>query len=158
MVIPQYLQGIGSMTPLDTKIQGCSRPLYKMKQYTWSSLFVGSASVDTEGQLYKYLIHLEFFLCVYKVGNTISFFPLFIFSLTYNRSFFTDVVDHLSYMSNSLMSALLHCSICLCLEQYYSVSITIALEEDPNLIRVIPPPCSSSKMFIYPWSLHVRII
>ena len=28
--VPQYLWGIGSRTPSDTKIHGCSSPLYKM--------------------------------------------------------------------------------------------------------------------------------
>ena len=31
--IPRYPRGIGSRTPVDTKLQGCSSPLYKMVQY-----------------------------------------------------------------------------------------------------------------------------
>ena len=32
-VAPRYLREVGSRTPADTKIHGCSSPLYKMAQY-----------------------------------------------------------------------------------------------------------------------------
>ena len=51
-VVPLYLWGIGSRTPSDTKTYGCSSPLYKMAQHNRPSVSVGSASMDTESQLY----------------------------------------------------------------------------------------------------------
>lgn len=45
-VIPWGLRGIDSETPVDTKIHGCARPVYKMAWYSGPSV-----SADTEGQL-----------------------------------------------------------------------------------------------------------
>lgn len=67
-VVPPYPQGIGSRTPLDTKIHGCSSVLYKMafpfckfpivdQKYCFPSWLIESTDAkpkDMEGQLYIY--------------------------------------------------------------------------------------------------------
>ena len=50
IVFPLYPQGIGSRTAVDTKIPGCSSPLYKMASYSrpFLSVIYGWESADAE--------------------------------------------------------------------------------------------------------------
>lgn len=42
--------GIGSRTPVGTKIQAYSNPIHETAQYSWSSTSTTGKTVDLEGQ------------------------------------------------------------------------------------------------------------